>query len=192
MKWKIGTRLWLVPICYWKKGENPTECRVLEEPEETNRLYLYVYDTEEKHEVYVPAERCFYDRDKAIQAARLLTQLRDLKFDDESDFLIDQILNKEDHCEQPFQFGNELPNGSLPPIKRKFGHTRTGYVAYPTHHVKRNSPLGYSGDCVKTETIYWQRYDAQKAAEAQRQCSYSVVEVQVTALKPITQTEAVS
>lgn len=178
--------LWLVPIRYWEDADKPIECKLLEKPTTGESLHLYVFHSEYGHECWVPAERCFQNKDNAIKAAKLLTQLMELKLEDESEWLIDNILFKRE-CPQ---FGDKLTDGSIPPIKKKAGHPRTGYVVYPRHQIERGNPIGYAGDCVKKEVIHWDRWEADKDAEAQseQRCPMAVVEVTVQPIEKVCDT----
>jgi hypothetical protein len=182
VRWPVNTVIWLVPTRYWEEGENPIQCEVLEQPE-PDPLHLYVHHEEYGHAVYVPAERCFATKDAAIQAAALLTQLKDLKFNDETDWLLDRI-----HHRQNYQFGNRMTDGSLPPTFKPL-RPRLGSIVYPQHQIDRGNCIGYSGDCVKTETIFWDPYQAKNHAALDRKdaqgnsCPLGVVDVLITPLE---------
>lgn len=177
MKWPVGTELWMVQIRYWEKAENPIPVRVTEVLSETDKRHLKVYHSEYNHEVYVPEERCFCSRDNAIKVAKLLTELKEIKLDDEVDFLMTGFIEE---------------TSSIPPEQRQFadralelapvsktGNVYNGYLVVPSsrRHLKNQ---------VKS-TIYWDSYSAQKAAKKGEEEHYNLklklLKVKVTELE---------
>lgn len=164
--WDVGTKLWLVPLRYWEKTE-PEECEVVEEIERSDQSCLFV--SNHQGQVYVPAERCFKNRKAAIEAAQLLQKLRELKSEDELEWIIETVDR---------QFAN-VPSAI---VRRKKGYTHTGYVVIPAHHAKQGSlgrvPIDSFG---KPTFLFWDYQPAQKALIfGMHPCPYAIVEVQVT------------
>ena len=188
MRWKPGTTLWLVALRYWESDEEPVECQLVVEPGVADPMYLFVLHSGYGHECYVPAERCFQSRDNAIKAAKFLTELKNLKFNDELEGVKKGIRVKRGNSTEQAtvvpQWGGNMTDdfiGSIPPIKHKAGISRVGYVVYPTHHVERENYIGYSGDCVKSAEVYWDRSAAKTKADtlSELRCPMTVVEVSV-------------
>lgn len=179
MRWSVGTTLWLVPIRYWEEAENPEEVKLVEEIKEYDRQ-LYVFHSGYGHEVYVPAERCFFSREKAIEAGRLLTQLKDLKNEDGAEWLVDEVLLKE-KGNRPYQFSE----GNV--TRSRKGHDETGYILHPTHHVHAESGnVSYLLAGSRPTIVYRGTYEAEQALEkSDRQCQLSIVQVQVAPIFPL-------
>jgi hypothetical protein len=177
MKWPVGTELWMVQIRYWEEAENPISVRVTEVLSETDKRHLKVYHSEYKHEAYVPEERCFCSRDNAIKVAKLLTELKETKLDDEVDFLMTGFI-KETSSISPEQRQFADRALELAPVS-KAGNVYNGYlvVLASRPHVRNQIE----------PTIYWDSYSAQKAAKKLEvdHCTLKLklLEVKVTELK---------
>lgn len=171
IKIKVGTKLWLVPIRYWENLE-PEEVTLIEPIEYHNTRQLYVYHTIYGHDVYVPSERCYVDREKAIQSAKLLTQLRELKIEDECEYLTNQSL-------EPRQFLQEFVSVE----REKRGHIYTGYVNYPSHQI--HPKTGSVGYLLNNElTVYRTIYEAKKATEDSRRNLCNIVKLHIIPVFP--------
>ena len=181
IKYKRGDILWLVPIRYWEDGQNPDRVIVAEDADEraaTGSLYVeherYPDPDEGCRKVFVPAERCFTDREKAIAAADLLTKLRDLKDDDENEYICARALDEDISTQHDFQFADG-------PLARKEALSqRTGYMEIPDHHLGDRANVRVT--CCHEQVLYWSSYEAGKAAAA-RPCDSTVVEVEVRSIQ---------
>jgi hypothetical protein len=177
MKWPVGTELWMVQIRYWEEAENPIPVRVTEVLSETDQRHLKVYHSEYNHEAYIPEERCFCSRDNAIKIAKLLTELREIKLDDEVDFLITRLIEE---------------TSSIPPEQRQFadralelapvskaGNVYNGYLVVHALKPHVRNQIG--------STIYWDSYSAQQAAKKLERdhstLKLELLEVKVTEIK---------
>lgn len=94
IRWDEGLTLWLIPHRYWEAGDQPIECRLVEKPDTADNPDLFVFHSKFGHNAYVPAESCYQNRESAIIAAHLLTELKKLKFKDECDWLCEKIHRK--------------------------------------------------------------------------------------------------
>jgi hypothetical protein len=156
MKWPVGTELWLVQIRYWEEADNPIRVTVSQLPTETGYRHLMVQHPEYGHEAYVPAERCFYSRDSAVRAAQLLTQLKDLKLDDEVDFLMREETDREYSANpEMLQYADRALE--LAPVCRVV-NVYSGYIVEPIHR-----PHVYAHG--HESMVYWDSYSADKVAK---------------------------
>jgi hypothetical protein len=156
MKWPIGTELWLVQIRYWEETDNPIRVTVSELLTLTDQRHLKVQHSEYEQEVYVPEEHCFFSRENAIRAAHLLTQLMDLKLDDEVDFSIKQQIERESFINPE---SRQFTDGAfqLAPVS-KIVNVYNGFMLAPSHrpHIYTQS---------SESTVFWDSYSVDKAAK---------------------------
>jgi hypothetical protein len=156
MKWPIGTELWLTQIRYWEEADNPICVTVLEVPTQTDQRHLLVKHSEYVQEVYVPEERCFCSRENAIRAAHVLTQLKDLKLDDEADFLIERLIEKDSEINPEMrQYADKALK--LAPVF-SIVNVYNGYMLAPSHR-----PHVYT--LGRESVVYWDSYSADQAAK---------------------------
>ena len=174
IKFRKTDELWLVPIRYWETVE-PERVVVWEDADERAALgYLYVYHDGYGHDTYVPAERCYASRENAIKAAQLLADLRALKKEDEAEYILDKSLDAASAVEQNLQFSQ------VPVERKKVVHKATGYIEMPDHNLRNSIKVKLA--CSRSDVIYWDSYEANKAAKASP-VKASVVEVEVRPLQ---------
>lgn len=183
VKFGEGTVLWLVPIRYWEQTAEPERCVVIEPVSERSSLsFLYVFHEGYGHETYVPAERCYTSREKAITAAQLLSQLKALKDNDEHDYIFQ-------HCVlTQLSQHTSAPQFCKLPVTRKRRHMDAaccGYVVFPKHHLSYGPKVQVS--CSNFATIYWDEYRAAKVAQEEKRCQMEVVEVEVIPISIVEQ-----
>lgn len=171
LKWKKGVILWLIPIRYWEDPE-PEMCRV-EENGEYDAKHLYVYHELYGHTVYVPEERCYQSKQAAIRAALLLRELKNLKENDENDWLTEEIIQS-----------MTKPQFSDTPVDRETkGTPRIGYILMPKH--AKNGNLRVPGDLDKSEVVFWCHYEATQSLVYEPSDGMKIVKVQVTPVLPL-------
>lgn len=177
MKWPVGTDLWLVQIRYWEEAENPIPVRVVEVLSETDQRHLKVYHPEFNQEAYVPEERCFCSRDNAIKVAKLLSELKEIKLEDEVDFLMTGLIEETSSIPpEQRQFADRAL--ALAPVRRT-GNVYNRYLVVPTSRPYVRSQI--------ESKIYLDSYSAEKAVKKleEEHCNlkFKVLEVKVSELE---------